>query len=106
MQGVSGMVLSWASWIAALVAIAAYVVALLRNRPYFRPFNALGLLLTGAALLILPKVLGAVRPGVEPYVVTLVCLLVAAAVLQTVSALRRRRRRADDGTAERATGTV
>jgi hypothetical protein len=102
MGGVLWAALDWACWIAALTAIAAYVAALLRNRPYFRPFNALGLLLTGAALLSLPKVLGALRPGVEAYAATLVCLLVAAAVFQTVSALRRRRRRAEDGAARPA----
>jgi hypothetical protein len=107
MQDFLTIALNWACWIAALLAIAAYVAALLRNRPYFRPFNALGLLLTGAALLSLPKVIApAVGTPVRSYAVWVVCLLVAAAILQTISALRRRRRRADDAQAEHTAATV
>ena len=90
-----GDLLDYACWLAALVSIGAYVASLMRNRPYFRPFNSLGLLLTGAALLGLPTVIGSDLPdSAVPHTAYVVLTLIAAAAFQTYSALRRRKARA------------
>ena len=89
-------ILDTACWLTGFMAIGAYVMALLRNRPYLRPMNALGLLLLGGALLGVPRLYPhPVTPQLLPYVIYLSVLLIASAVLQTISALRRRRRRED-----------
>ncbi|MBX7248729.1 MAG: hypothetical protein K1X35_06690 [Caulobacteraceae bacterium] len=89
--------LDYACLIAALAAIGGYVLAFLRNRPYVRPLNSLGLLLIGAALLAAPTVVGqaAAAPGarIGP-IVYIVALLVASVVFQLIAALRRRKQRA------------
>jgi len=85
--------LGWICWIAALSAIAGYVLAFLRNRPHLRPFNSLGLLFTGSALLAIPTLIGEmedIAPGTAVYVVL---ALGGAVVFQLVAALRRRGRR-------------
>jgi predicted lipid-binding transport protein (Tim44 family) len=90
-----GTVIDWICWFSALAAIAAYVAALLRNRPYLRPLNSLGLLLVGGALLGLPTVLGpAIAPQHTAIVIYIVGLLVASVGFQIVSAFRRRSARA------------
>ena len=95
-------------FVAALASIAAYVAALLRNRPYLRPMNSLGLLLVGGALLCLPSVI--VHPIPADRVFFVICpvvLLVASAVFQGLSAFRRRKARAGDapqGAPSKATG--
>ena len=87
----------WICLIAALGSIVAYVMALLRNRPYLRPMNSLGLLLIGGALLGAPTVIGpSVPPEKTLSVLWVVGLLVASAVFQTISAFRRRKPRAGD----------
>jgi drug/metabolite transporter (DMT)-like permease len=91
------MVLDYSCLIAALAAIGGYVLAFLRNRPYVRPLNSLGLLLTGAALLAAPTVVGeaAAASGAKAVpIVYLVALLVASVVFQLIAALRRRKPRA------------
>ncbi len=89
--------LDWICWIAALAAIGGYVAAFLRNRPYVRPSSSLGLLLTGAALLAMPTLVGMAadegRPGAIAYVVL---ALATAVVFQLIAALRRRRPRASE----------
>lgn len=90
-------VVDYACLIAALAAIAGYVLAFLRNRPYVRPLNSLGLLLTGAALLAAPTVLGLASeaPGAKPIpIFYMAALLVASVVFQLIAALRRRKPRA------------
>lgn len=92
-------------FLAALAGIGGYVLAFLRNRPYVRPLNSLGLLLTGAALLAAPTVAGyAMQGGAQMwptvYMMGLLCLSV---VVQLIAALRRRKPRSGDAhPAERA----
>jgi hypothetical protein len=90
--------LDYACLFAALVAIGGYVLAFLRNRPYVRPLNSMGLLLTGAALLAAPTVLGKAAEGADDKLVGTIlyfaCLLVASVVFQLIAALRRRKQRA------------
>jgi drug/metabolite transporter (DMT)-like permease len=89
--------LDWTCWIAALAAIASYVAALLRNRPYLRPMNSLGLLLVGGALLGVPTVIGHPVPDKTLTIsVSIVVLLVASVIVQIISAFRRRKPREGD----------
>jgi len=83
---------------AALAGIGGYVLAFLRNRPYVRPLNSLGLLLTGAALLAAPTVAnyathGGAQQGPTIYMMGLLCLSV---VFQLIAALRRRKPRSGE----------
>lgn len=90
-------VLDYACLISALAAIGGYVLAFLRNRPYVRPLNSLGLLLIGAALLAAPTVVGwaASAPGAKAGpILYFVGLLVASVVFQLIAALRKRQPRA------------
>jgi predicted MFS family arabinose efflux permease len=80
-----------ACWIAGLLAIMAYIGAFLRNRPYVRPFNALGLLLLGGALLGIPNLVARAAPDRPAVVVSVTILLVLSVAVQVVSAFRRRR---------------
>jgi len=84
--------------VAALAGIAGYVLAFLRNRPYVRPLNSLGLLLTGAALLAAPTVAGfAIEGGAQVGpTVYMMGLLAASVVFQLVAALRRRKPRSGE----------
>lgn len=91
-------IFDYACLIAALAAIGGYVLAFLRNRPYVRPLNSLGLLLIGAALLAAPTVVGwaATSPGAKAGpILYFVGLLVASVVFQMIAALRRRKQRAE-----------
>ena len=89
-----GTALDWICWIAALAAIASYVAALLRNRPYLRPMNSLGLLLVGGALLGMPTLIGHPLPVQHQTIaVSIVTLLVASVIVQIISAFRRRQPR-------------
>jgi hypothetical protein len=100
MAGLIAQAVDWLCPLTALAAIAAYVAALLRNRPYLRPMNSLGLLLIGAALLSLPTVIGRpIDPARAPYVAYLIVLLVGSALFQGLSAFRRRKRRESDAPA-------
>ncbi len=90
-------VLDTLCWLSGFAAIGAYVVALLRNRPYLRPLNSLGLLLIGGALLGVPRLYPhPLTPELMPYVVYIDALLLGSALFQGVSALRRRKRREGD----------
>jgi drug/metabolite transporter (DMT)-like permease len=90
------MAVDYLCLIAALVSIGAYIVALFRNRPYVRPLNSLGLLLTGGALLGLPSLVGeTIAPGETVTVLYVVLLLVASAAFQIISAFRRRKPRTE-----------
>jgi len=89
------LAIDWVCWIAALAAIAGYVLAFLRNRPYARPFNSLGLLLTGGALLTLPTVIAGASASPTGPTLFVVVTLVAAVAFQLIAALRRRGRRAE-----------
>ena len=93
-------IIDYACWFTAFGSIGCYVIVFLRNRPYLRPLNALGLLLVGAALLGLPTVIGHPVPaGRAAITIYIVLLLVASAVFQAISAFRRRpRERAGDAT--------
>ena len=87
-------IIDFVCFAAALAGIAGYVLAFLRNRPYARPFNSLGLLLTGAALLAVPTLIGNgahVPAGTAVYVVA---SLAGAVAFQLIAALRRRGPRA------------
>jgi hypothetical protein len=89
--------MDYACLIAALAAIGGYVLAFLRNRPYVRPLNSLGLLLTGAALLAAPTVVGQAAKAPDARlgpIIYMVALLVASVVFQLIAALRRRKQRA------------
>lgn len=90
--------LDWACLIAALAGIGGYVLAFLRNRPYVRPLNSLGMLLTGAALLAAPTVAGYAMAGgaQEGPTVYMMAMLCASVVFQLIAALRRRKPRSDD----------
>ena len=99
-------IIDYASWFTAFASIGCYVIVFLRNRPHLRPFNALGLLLVGAALLALPTVIGHPVPlGREATAVYITALLIASAVFQAISAFRRRpRERANTATPVAAGG--
>lgn len=91
-------IIDFVCFVAALSGIAGYVLAFLRNRPYVRPLNSLGLLLTGAALLAAPTVAGyamagGAQQGPTVYMMLLLCLSV---VFQLIAALRRRKPRDGD----------
>src|SRR5215469_2106251 len=97
-----GNILDWVCIFSGLGAIAAYVIAFLRNRPYLRPLNSLGLLLVGGALLGFPTVVGHPLPdGRQAIIVYTAGLMVGSAVFQTISAFRRRPRdRAEEAAVE------
>src|SRR3569623_504621 len=94
--------------LSSAIDLNCFVAALLRNRPYLRPMNSLGLRLVGGALLCLPSVI--VHPIPADRVFFVICpvvLLVASAVFQGLSAFRRRKARAGDapqGAPSKATG--
>ncbi len=81
----------WTCWIAGLAAIMAYVFALLRNRPYLRPFNSLGLLLLGGALLGVPTLVAQGMPGRPEVAVSVTALLALSVAVQIAAAFRRRK---------------
>lgn len=82
----------YACWIAGLAAFVTYVAVFLRNRPYVRPFNSLGLLLLGGALLGVPTLVGAGMAARPEVAVSVTILMVLSVAVQIVSAFRRRRR--------------
>ncbi len=90
-------VLDTLCWLGGFGSIAAYVAALLRNRPYLRPMNSLGLLLLGGAMLGVPRLYPHPMPdSLTVYVVCTEVLLFASAVFQVIPAFRRRKPRAGD----------
>ncbi len=97
-----GNLLDLTCWAFALAAIASYVAALLRNRPYLRPMNSLGLLLVGGALLGMPTLIGHPAPTNPTIAVSIVILLVASVIVQIISAFRRRKPREGEAVAKAA----
>jgi|SRR6516165_9712624 hypothetical protein len=94
----------WTCWIAGLLAIMAYTGAFLRNRPYLRPFNSLGLLLLGGALLGVPTLVKQGLPARPEVAVSVTALLALSVLVQTISAFRRRRAAERASDAPAATG--
>ena len=85
-------ILTWASGLTALIAIAVYFYVLARRPQWIRLLNGSGLFFTGLALaqvaVLLPR---AASQGSLFTIAVTVALLIAAVLAQSWSALRNRR---------------
>ena len=88
--------LGWACYAGAAAAIVVYVIHFAGRQGWKRPWNAAGLFFTSIALSWTPFLFQTVVDGrgARDALIVTVCLL-AAAVLQGMTALRRRKRRDD-----------
>ncbi len=96
--------LGWLCYLAAALAILAYVIHVVRRPSWQRPWNAAGLFFTGLALTQLPSFMidGGDGPAFLNAVLAVVSLMLPA-TLQGDVALRTRRR-ADDRAGDGAPG--
>jgi 4-amino-4-deoxy-L-arabinose transferase-like glycosyltransferase len=97
--------LGWACYAGALAAIIVYIIHFAGRQGWKRPWNAAGLFFTAIALTQVPFLFQDAfdRSRFWRALVVVICLL-AATILQAVTALRRRRRASDAPAPDAAQG--